>query len=140
PAGRREEAVDHRRVLLGLACDIRLEPLAFLSRSLFHFVMSRCAARAPLVPYPALFRSTSACTATARPPARSTRATVSARSSGAADRKSTRLNSSHVSISYAVFCLKKKTGGRPRDSARTARATSARDRSRSALSLRVPRA
>src|SRR5690606_39918914 len=32
------------------------------------------------------------------------------------DRKSTRLNSSHVTISYAVFCLKKKkderTGGR----------------------------
>src|SRR6266496_3936143 len=27
----------------------------------------------------------------------------------AADRKSTRLNSSHVEISYAVFCLKKKT-------------------------------
>src|SRR5699024_12349913 len=26
----------------------------------------------------------------------------------ASDRKSTRLNSSHVSISYAVFCLKKK--------------------------------
>src|SRR5690349_25107329 len=26
------------------------------------------------------------------------------------DRKSTRLNSSHVEISYAVFCLKKKTG------------------------------
>src|SRR5699024_12799912 len=30
------------------------------------------------------------------------------RESGRADRKSTRLNSSHVSISYAVFCLKKK--------------------------------
>src|SRR5439155_11305175 len=30
------------------------------------------------------------------------------------DRKSTRLNSSHVAISYAVFCLKKKTrNGRP---------------------------
>src|SRR5207249_8873337 len=28
---------------------------------------------------------------------------------GDRDRKSTRLNSSHVSISYAVFCLKKKT-------------------------------
>src|SRR5438067_5973882 len=28
------------------------------------------------------------------------------------DRKSTRLNSSHVSISYAVFCLKKKKKGR----------------------------
>src|SRR5690625_3587721 len=29
----------------------------------------------------------------------------------ASDRKSTRLNSSHVAISYAVFCLKKKTSG-----------------------------
>src|SRR5204863_7399048 len=28
--------------------------------------------------------------------------------SGRSDRKSTRLNSSHVEISYAVFCLKKK--------------------------------
>src|SRR3989442_11377819 len=30
------------------------------------------------------------------------------RARAAADRKSTRLNSSHVRISYAVFCLKKK--------------------------------
>src|SRR5690606_41030408 len=30
---------------------------------------------------------------------------------GLEDRKSTRLNSSHVKISYAVFCLKKITGG-----------------------------
>src|SRR3712207_8540904 len=29
------------------------------------------------------------------------------------DRKSTRLNSSHANISYAVFCLKKKTGTSP---------------------------
>src|SRR5690606_41823884 len=29
-----------------------------------------------------------------------------------ADRKSTRLNSSHVKISYAVFCLKKKKNNR----------------------------
>src|SRR2546426_716651 len=29
------------------------------------------------------------------------------------DRKSTRLNSSHLVISYAVFCLKKKTRTRP---------------------------
>src|SRR3712207_8663021 len=38
------------------------------------------------------------------------------------DRKSTRLNSSHANISYAVFCLKKKpthASGRPRRSART---------------------
>src|SRR5437868_13673445 len=34
---------------------------------------------------------------------------------GAKDRKSTRLNSSHVSISYAVFCLKKKKILLPRD-------------------------
>src|SRR5574337_260478 len=32
---------------------------------------------------------------------------------GARDRKSTRLNSSHHSISYAVFCLKKKKINRP---------------------------
>src|SRR3712207_7206674 len=31
-----------------------------------------------------------------------------------ADRKSTRLNSSHANISYAVFCLKKKTKRVPR--------------------------
>src|SRR3712207_8489724 len=30
----------------------------------------------------------------------------------AGDRKSTRLNSSHANISYAVFCLKKKTAAR----------------------------
>src|SRR5438445_8088788 len=30
-------------------------------------------------------------------------------STGQLDRKSTRLNSSHANISYAVFCLKKKT-------------------------------
>src|SRR5689334_24611732 len=37
-----------------------------------------------------------------------TRAVI-ARALGELDRKSTRLNSSHSSISYAVFCLKKKT-------------------------------
>src|SRR3989442_9776770 len=34
------------------------------------------------------------------------------------DRKSTRLNSSHVRISYAVFCLKKKKVQQDRDDAR----------------------
>src|SRR5207253_10547199 len=33
---------------------------------------------------------------------------VGRRLGSSADRKSTRLNSSHVAISYAVFCLKKK--------------------------------
>src|SRR5699024_12847947 len=37
----------------------------------------------------------------------------------APDRKSTRLNSSHVSISYAVFCLKKKNYNAPRDGIET---------------------
>src|SRR5690242_21461329 len=49
----------------------------------------------------------------------------------ALDRKSTRLNSSHMSISYAVFCLKKKksattsapgVGGHPTDPASPAEA------------------
>src|SRR5690625_6040171 len=34
---------------------------------------------------------------------------LNARAHRHVDRKSTRLNSSHVAISYAVFCLKKKT-------------------------------
>src|SRR5690606_40606117 len=33
---------------------------------------------------------------------------IAGRKPGLSDRKSTRLNSSHVKISYAVFCLKKK--------------------------------
>src|SRR5438445_9936225 len=37
------------------------------------------------------------------------------------DRKSTRLNSSHANISYAVFCLKKKTTRRDRNRARRLR-------------------
>src|SRR5256885_4921267 len=36
-----------------------------------------------------------------------------ARLAGIADRKSTRLNSSHLVISYAVFCLKKKKNNTP---------------------------
>src|SRR3712207_8826719 len=35
--------------------------------------------------------------------------TVTGTIAGVLDRKSTRLNSSHANISYAVFCLKKKT-------------------------------
>src|SRR5690625_5867957 len=39
--------------------------------------------------------------------------------SSRADRKSTRLNSSHVANSYPVFCLKKKTRARAHDHKRT---------------------
>src|SRR5205807_8248099 len=39
---------------------------------------------------------------------RRNRSRLAAKSTAARDRKSTRLNSSHLVISYAVFCLKKK--------------------------------
>src|SRR2546422_3733694 len=45
----------------------------------------------------------------------------------AADRKSTRLNSSHGYISYAVFCLKKKTTHRIARTATAAMATCPRE-------------
>src|SRR5204863_7460481 len=70
--------------------------------------------RSTLFPYTTLFRSSSGSTRWRR---RSTTATRPARRCGSLpppaqmpglDRKSTRLNSSHVEISYAVFCLKKK--------------------------------
>src|SRR5690349_22216460 len=72
------------------------------------FLMIRRPPRSTLFPYTTLFRSSSACrrrwtTATA-----SMRSSVRPASTKTADRKSTRLNSSHVEISYAVFCLKKK--------------------------------
>src|SRR5690606_41457364 len=43
------------------------------------------------------------------PTAQAAEAETAEAETAATDRKSTRLNSSHVKISYAVFCLKKKT-------------------------------
>src|SRR5690242_21410800 len=91
---------------------------------LFFFSMIRRPPRSTLFPYTTLFRSQ-------RPPLgvvppdqlrrevlRVRRAAAVAEEDGLVarlvrdrqhiDRKSTRLNSSHMSISYAVFCLKKK--------------------------------
>src|ERR1022692_929142 len=69
----------------------------------FFFLMIRRPPRSTLFPYTTLFRSAHfyfpACagnTFASRPPP------------AHPDRKSTRLNSSHLVISYAVFCLKKK--------------------------------
>src|SRR6202040_4424691 len=42
---------------------------------------------------------------------------------GSGDRKSTRLNSSHPSISYAVFCLKKKKKNKTRADKETTKPT-----------------
>src|SRR5436190_19617207 len=89
--------------------------LASSSHILYHFfLMIRRPPRSTLFPYTTLFRSRR----------RAARRVVRAngRGPGAAgtgcrsvgrrvrrqDRKSTRLNSSHTVISYAVFCLKKK--------------------------------
>src|SRR5256885_3460175 len=50
------------------------------------------------------------------------------RTQGRLDRKSTRLNSSHLVISYAVFCLKKKTSTRSATSSHFARSKQSRAR------------
>src|SRR5258705_3273666 len=66
--------------------------------------MIRRPPRSTLFPYTTLFRSRSRCGPAARDPATGT----CPRGRPGRDRKSTRLNSSHLGISYAVFCLKKK--------------------------------
>src|SRR5256885_10472472 len=79
--------------------------------------MIRRPPRSTLFPYTTLFRSVGG---TVSPPpaimnaeiiSSTTNGTPSARGDDlrVQDRKSTRLNSSHLVISYAVFCLKKKT-------------------------------
>src|SRR3989337_4123966 len=67
----------------------------------FFFLMIRRPPRSTLFPYTTLFRS-EVCPQTDHQRRRWGRR-------ASQDRKSTRLNSSHGSISYAVFCLKKKT-------------------------------
>src|SRR5471030_520263 len=76
--------------------------LAFFS---FFFLMIRRPPRSTLFPYTTLFRSRPS-RAISRSPAG--RAPIRFLPKPVPDRKSTRLNSSHLGISYAVFCLKKK--------------------------------
>src|SRR5258708_17484316 len=75
------------------------------------FLMIRRPPRSTLFPYTTLFRSAAFVSARCQ---RDARMILSDREIKLAsrwhrDRKSTRLNSSHQIISYAVFCLKKKT-------------------------------
>src|SRR2546427_9236141 len=75
--------------------------------------MIRRPPRSTLFPYTTLFRSScrssaQAAVADGQTGARAGRATPVGLRSRCQDRKSTRLNSSHSQISYAVFCLKKK--------------------------------
>src|SRR6266480_6121012 len=79
----------------------------FCSFFFFFFLLLRRPPLSTLFPYTTLFRSPRAPRSTRNRP----RAESGPRRPGAGrtrDRKSTRLNSSHMSISYAVFCLKKK--------------------------------
>src|SRR5437899_6125569 len=85
--------------------------------SVFIFLLTRPAPRSTLFPYTTLFRSL--CRVFSRSQnARLRRLQVQhpplefCHGSGTPDRKSTRMNSSHLAISYAVFCLKKKKQGR----------------------------
>src|SRR5438034_9382381 len=74
----------------------------------FFFLMIRRPPRSTLFPYTTLFRSEDV--KGIKPVANTARNEVTQRRANEVpvDRKSTRLNSSHTVISYAVFCLKKK--------------------------------
>src|SRR5438128_8922810 len=80
----------------------------YLSLFLFFFLMIRRPPRSTLFPYTTLFRSLlqMRLDRTLRVRLHEPQPLVDAARD--LDRKSTRLNSSHGSISYAVFCLKKK--------------------------------
>src|SRR2546422_6522366 len=82
--------------------------------------MIRRPPRSTLFPYTTLFRSGNRrCSAPGQPAKRpAIRAASDPEPHRRQDRKSTRLNSSHGYISYAVFCLKKKKQqGQGRDTA-----------------------
>src|SRR5262245_63676769 len=85
----------------------------FMSLFCFFFSLIRRPPRSTLFPYTTLFRSARAMGIELRSarPADAEAIALLARAclpEAWSDRKSTRLNSSHLGISYAVFCLKKK--------------------------------
>src|SRR5256885_3095135 len=96
--------------------------------SFFFFLMIRRPPRSTLFPYTTLFRSVIAHGHQHAPGPRVQRRPVHFRVvlQVELDRKSTRLNSSHLVISYAVFCLKKK---KPDTAASTQRAADYVDKS-----------
>src|SRR6266496_2182035 len=75
-------------------------------REIVFFLVIRQPPRSTLFPYTTLFRSRRHVHRAGQ--GRSRRQHERIDVLGHRDRKSTRLNSSHVEISYAVFCLKKK--------------------------------
>src|SRR3712207_7400551 len=112
--------------------------MAVMIVSLFFFLMIRRPPRSTLFPYTTLFRSIEAVRVPYKNPTGAVTDLIEGRlhlySSAyaivrphadagkvrlIADRKSTRLNSSHANISYAVFCLKKKKTLRTRSTITT---------------------
>src|SRR3712207_9186333 len=102
-----------------------MTPLVCICYLFFFFLMIRRPPRSTLFPYTTLFRSardrrgerrrsrhidadTLALRAGGEDGARDEQREHAERDVDVEDRKSTRLNSSHANISYAVFCLKKK--------------------------------
>src|SRR5258708_22485429 len=89
-----------------------LHPASSALVCFFFFLMIRRPPRSTLFPYTTLFRSISSFPFPAGVSLKNAVFGVQINSLGFAngnrDRKSTRLNSSHQIISYAVFCLKKK--------------------------------
>src|SRR5258708_36428034 len=84
-----------------------------LSFFFFFFLMIRRPPRSTLFPYTTLFRSRPRCSRNRRCDHRAVYVVADQHHvprcpAAQRDRKSTRLNSSHQIISYAVFCLKKK--------------------------------
>src|SRR2546428_8309157 len=95
-----------------ITCPLRPSQHLVLIYLFFFFLMIRRPPRSTLFPYTTLFRSLRAAialceTSRDRAPDRVAQA-YATMLLGYSDRKSTRLNSSHDQISYAVFCLKKK--------------------------------
>src|SRR5205814_9349389 len=101
-----------------IALDVLVVFRRYCSFLFFFFLMIRRPPRSTLFPYTTLFRSPRVATGGSRRrragsgiprgPTPSGRRRAPASAWPARDRKSTRLNSSHLGISYAVFCLKKK--------------------------------
>src|SRR5438876_7201802 len=87
-----------------------LTPLHDVSVFCFFFLLIRRPPRSTLFPYTTLFRSVWWVTLYTHESSSAAEGSSpwSSRYAVSRDRKSTRLNSSHPSISYAVFCLKKK--------------------------------
>src|SRR5207244_12694006 len=96
-------------------------PFFVIRQSPFYFSPLRRPPRSTLFPYTTLFRSSRIPLVADTPRARDWRVDLQHVTLGLlqSDRKSTRLNSSHQIISYAVFCLKKKKHDRQRHSQAT---------------------